>query len=173
MTLSAVVSLLLCVAACVLWVRSYWLWEGVAYQTTSGRLCTVTSRLGALSFDVTDGWPAGQFKPLELHSDPVLVAGLSSPSEWHLLGFGVDRHAQMVGVGDWTGPSSGTSIIVPYWLVSLLAMISALVMSFPLLIRRHRRRLGLCAACGYDLRGTPDRCPECGNVAAINTTAAA
>jgi hypothetical protein len=53
-------------------------------------------------------------------------------------------------------------VIVPYWLVIVVAA-APLLAFIPGAIRRcRRRRAGLCARCGYDLRATPGRCPECG-----------
>ena len=68
-------------------------------------------------------------------------------------------------VGGLEGPevSAGhISISLPYW---PLAIASLLPMLPPLL--RWRRRLqrirtGRCGECGYDVRESPDRCPECG-----------
>jgi hypothetical protein len=59
-------------------------------------------------------------------------------------------------------------IAVPWW---SLAAVSAILPALWYLRYRGRRLIrqraaaGRCVNCGYDLRGSPDRCPECGTLA--------
>ena len=81
-------------------------------------------------------------------------------------GFGVES-----GEYPWRWPGElrvrWLALTVPYWFVALVLV----PVPFVWLLRSRRSardgRRGRCAACGYDLRASPERCPECGATAAI------
>lgn len=57
--------------------------------------------------------------------------------------------------GDWM-------IAMPWWMMFLPGLGLWWVAGQPERRGRRRQKLGLCVQCGYDLRGTPGHCPECG-----------
>jgi hypothetical protein len=73
--------------------------------------------------------------------------------------------------GDWTRDEGGLvfSIALPYWFLCLLAVPLPLTWVVRRIHRRQRMTGNACVVCGYDLRATPDRCPECGAVARVQS----
>ena len=61
---------------------------------------------------------------------------------------------------------------VPHWSVLAIAGLPVIWWLGRALLGRRRRRVGLCRTCGYDLRATPERCPECGTATAQNAVSA-
>ena len=70
---------------------------------------------------------------------------------------------------DWLGEYAGCAELsfeyharIPLWIPTLLFAGLSYIPVAPVYRRRKRKKLGLCIKCGYDLRGSKDRCPECG-----------
>ena len=67
-----------------------------------------------------------------------------------------------------TAGSRWLAVGVPGWAALLPAgvvMVAATIRFVQWTRRYRRRRTGMCPSCGYDLRATPGRCPECGLLA--------
>jgi hypothetical protein len=62
-------------------------------------------------------------------------------------------------------PAAYHTVGIPHWFLTLASAILPVVQFRKWRIRRRDRKRfqhGQCQSCGYDLRATPDRCPECG-----------
>jgi hypothetical protein len=172
LSLLATLSLLLGVSVVTLWAYSYW--TGTVFQRSdlgdsmSWRVCrgrVVILRVGQTTLTDPPGpiwvvpgvtpvwerpvsWRFSTGDPRRLLAE---IDGLGMTRDWHVAGLAVYAY---------TSPGiAATAWHIPLWLPALLLTIGP---AARLLTLRRRSRSGHCRRCGYDLRATPERCPECG-----------
>jgi hypothetical protein len=199
-TLCSGASLLVGIAAVVLWARSYSVADAVWWTNWTEQTLTpealawarqsrgpavevnFVSRgdtVGVFTFrgklllsrlvqaTPTDAWQASfratymnrpQFgyecRPPDRHAT---ISALDMSGFWGRLGFG--NFDQPIP-GLWSGWYRW--VFVPLWLVALVSTILPAAWARRHLRAGRRARQGLCPSCGYDLRASPERCPECG-----------
>ena len=148
----SVLSLICCFATVGLWVRSYFAAE-VWWRTAAGRI--TWALLADRSSIILSH---GAFNP----------AG-SGPDGWHHRTW--ETLAEMEPTFTYRRESDSATINFPAWLPALLfALAPAWWVVGPWRRQSKRRKLGLCLNCGYDLRASPQRCPECGCAAEVLAT---
>jgi hypothetical protein len=195
LTFFSLLSLLLCVAVCGLWVRSYWVTDHFSREFAVGELTHIrtyssgekeyrvdgvfgkkrqllASELGRFVFATTREFetiPVGstvgfQPEPTGKIQYEQFRGRRAGPSGF--LGFYGYRSPYRINANSW---ELREGMIIPHWAVAAFFGVPAALMLIRIVrdVRRTRRiASGRCASCGYDLRATPARCPECGKAAA-------
>jgi hypothetical protein len=99
---------------------------------------------------------------------PILAADVQYARWWTFKGFqlvtgGKTNYFQNPATGKYGSQSwQIKSVTIPFWALALIALIMP---SFWLAKALHRGKMinpGTCTKCGYDLRASHERCPECG-----------
>jgi hypothetical protein len=140
-------SLVLCVATITLWVRSH----RTADQLFLGRHLLV-SEFGGLY------WSPGVALPDQAFQQS-FDAGKMGVFE-HEWAHGVRRLHPVRII--WDPSNTWWCLIVADWFVVEVFAILPLMWLLRRYVRCRRIARGICDHCGYDLRASPGRCPECG-----------
>ena len=172
-----IASLALWLGAGAMWARSYLVMDVLSREGRSS--IQLDSNAGWIEFSdwrwqyfradlrrFDHGWRLGR----------VRAGTIVGPLEWfrrcssayhmkpvRFLGF---WYAKGVFDGGWFPKRYCQIVFVRYWMVFALLGVEPtwwLVFGRRREVRRRRARRGLCAYCAYDLRATPERCPECGS----------
>ena len=163
-------SLLLCVAVVVLWVRSYWAMDSLDYRSgrfglyldsTRGLICVLQRGFPYAPENLPDGWNFSSWSWDSPSSRSSLDPREYGDSFWARIGFSYDGLSRNERLGDFR------SMSVPYWSLAAALLPPPLAWLYKRLRHAKQCRTGLCPSCGYDLRATPERCPECGHVNSV------
>ncbi len=188
--LLAAVSLLLCVGTLALGVRSRGRYDSITFAQADGQVWQLSIAWRRISIEHTAAWlhcavlSHYWVKTRELKVEPPHGSSLArGPSsglsrfQWPWLGVGGESSLMLVALDVASGDGNRRLIRspspVPMWWLHIACWPMAVLLGLPglcitafrlrrALRRRSRIRQGLCLTCGYDLRASQDRCPECG-----------
>ena len=160
-------AMLLAVALAVLWVRSPTYDESISGGSLAGNCWSLTSEPHRIQFSYMTGLPEqvrAYLARLRVGSNPRVLKLTTGdmvfrydPPPHSVLAFGWESRPS---------PSTRTiwfrRVTLPYAFVILVFALPATIALSRSLRRRRRIRAGCCVACGYDLRASSARCPECG-----------
>jgi hypothetical protein len=187
LNLLTALSLLLCVAACVEWVRSYRMSTRARWNSM---LLEPAARFRQDSIVSDRGQIGGTREETPLVDDRPQFQWLHSPAREFVMTPTSDQRIPTRALRRRSGSAMqmdsdrmeflGFALVargnasaenpiprkwglwLPYWFITGAFAAPAIVRLFFQLRRRRRLGAGLCRHCGYDLRATPDKCPECG-----------
>jgi hypothetical protein len=150
----AAMSFMLCMATAAVWITNPWrpMFFGRP-QIAVGDLY-IHGENGQTSFSWTPQPSAGPWDYGSGNTAKPWYLPMSDSCTWHAAEFGLDA------------PQGNGNIhfVIPSWFIVAVTILLPIVW----LIRfRPAMKQGLCPACGYDLRATPNRCPECGKIPQI------
>ena len=148
-----------------LWVRSHSHGHLLAVFVSQGKVGGLVSTGGNVSLVVTNV-SLGPRRAWTIEAHPV-----STGEARAVLQLLVDRESYSKAAGRFSW-RRGTFVELPeswYFAVGVPHAAVVALLCVPLLLAARRRwvvwrrgRSGMCLACGYDLRHSPGRCPECG-----------
>ena len=183
LNLLTVLSLLLLVSVAALWTRSYYAVDELIYIEGRSRYLLTTAEGGFDLIRQDDDvfqQVEQRWRWLRLTAPPgarlLWRRGMSSPQHpftqqpWRLprLGFWWGRHEEPDPYR--VSPVPVLIVMGPVWPFALpfIALpIAWAVRRYRRMVRERRRGRGRCPRCAYDLRATPDKCPECGTIATV------
>ncbi len=191
---AALLSAAACVACVALWVSSFWTGAVVAWNVSGLAVVAHSERnlIGVRLYphtrDVEISAPQfypnpdykkssglwDELRPLKSPPPGTMLNGKPFTFTYHqhlLPGVGLGYRKTEYPASDPT--SIDYDLYVPHWIPSLAFAVLPAIWYFRLARIRGRIHRGCCIRCGYDLRATPNRCPECGTVSEVRPSVTA